>query len=58
VDYLRQASESGPVEVFVCWEGDFEATLRVRGERTIPSLADVDDWLPELMFTRIARLAD
>jgi hypothetical protein len=51
---LRQASEAGPVEVFVCWEGDYAVTPQVQGERAISSLADEDDWLQELTFTRIA----
>ncbi len=57
VQYLRKASEAGPVEVFVCWEGDYAVSPRIQGERAISSLAEDDDWLQELTFTRIARLA-
>jgi hypothetical protein len=58
VQYIRQAAEAGPVEVFVCWEGDYAETASVRGERAIVSLADEDDWLQELTFTRIPQLAN
>jgi hypothetical protein len=57
VQYLRDAAKAGPVEVFVCWEGDYGEAARVRSDRSVESLASEDDWLEELTFTRIARLA-
>jgi hypothetical protein len=55
VEYIRQALVAGPVEVFVCWEGEYEEVARVRAERPLDSLAGDDDWLHELTFTRIAK---
>jgi hypothetical protein len=57
VEYIRQALVAGPVEVFVCWEGEYEEVARVRAERPLDSLVGDDDWLHELTFTRIAKLA-
>lgn len=56
VQYIGEAAEAGPVEVFVCWEGDYEKTANARWERSVASLAGEDDWLQELTFTRISQL--
>lgn len=56
VAYIRRAVHIGPVEVFVCWEGDYEKAPQVRGERSLDALVSDDEWLQELVFTRIARL--
>lgn len=53
VRYIRQAAATGPVEVFVCWEGDYAATPRVRGDHTLAAVAGDEAWLEELTFTRI-----
>lgn len=55
VEYIGEAAKAGPVEVFVCWEGDYEKAANARSERSVASLADGDDWLQELAFTRIRR---
>jgi hypothetical protein len=57
VEYIRRAVQVGPVEVFVCWEGDYGKAAHVRGERSPEALASDEEWLQELVFTRIARLA-
>jgi hypothetical protein len=57
LQYIEQAAAMGPVEVFVCWEGEWAELPRMRAERTFASLAGEDDWLEELTLTRIPRLA-
>ena len=57
VAYLREAAKAGPVEVFVCWEGDYAKAALLRSEQSVASLAGGDDWLEELTFTRIPPLA-
>ena len=57
LQYIEQAAATGPVEVFVCWEGDWTDNPRHRSERSFASLAGEDDWLEELTLTRIAGLA-
>jgi hypothetical protein len=57
VEYIRRLSAAGPVELFVCWDGDYERTARQRAERSTASLATDDEWLQELTFTRIAKHA-
>jgi hypothetical protein len=54
VEYIRRASLAGPLEIFVCWEGDYEKAARVRLERSADALSG-DDWLQELTFTRVSR---
>jgi len=44
--YIGQASATGPVEVFVCWEGDYAAV-------TLAAFAGDEAWLEELTFTRL-----
>ena len=51
--YIGQASATGPVEVFVCWEGDYAAAPRVRGEPTLAAFGCDEAWLEELTFTRL-----
>lgn len=55
VEYVRRAALAGPVEIFVCWEGDYEKAARVCLERHADALSG-DDWLEELTFTRVPRL--
>jgi hypothetical protein len=57
VAYLREAARAGPVEVFVCWEGDYAKAALLQSERSVASLAGGDDWLEELTFTRITPFA-
>jgi hypothetical protein len=54
VQYIGEAARTGPVEVFVCWEGDWGKPAIAQLEHSVASLAGQDDWLEELSFTRIA----
>jgi hypothetical protein len=56
VQYIGEVARAGPVEVFVCWEGDWGKTAIAQLEHSAASLADKEDWLEELTFTRIAQL--
>jgi hypothetical protein len=44
--YIGQASATGPVEVFVCGEGEYPAV-------TLAAFAGDEAWLEELTFTRL-----
>ena len=57
IDYIQLAVARGPVEVFVCWEGEWAASPRVRAQRSLDSMASESDWLEELTFTSIPGLA-
>jgi len=57
VQYIGDAADTGPVEVFVCWEGDWDKAAVAQLEHSVASLAENDDWLEELRFTRIPQLA-
>jgi hypothetical protein len=56
VQYIGDAAKAGPVEVFVCWEGDYTRAAIARSERSVASLAGEDDWLQELTLTRVPRV--
>ena len=56
IEYINQASMAGLVELFVCWEGEYQEGARERAERTADSLGSDDEWLQELTFTRIPKL--
>lgn len=53
LQYIEQAAARGPVEVFVCWEGEWAELPRMRAERSLASLAGEYEWLEELTLTRI-----
>jgi len=55
--YIEQAAASGPVEVFVCWEGEWGESPRIRAQRPFASLPGGHDWLEELTLTCIPGLA-
>lgn len=47
-EYVRRADLAGPVEIFVCWEGDYARPPQVRAERAAAELAG-DDWLEHVL---------
>ena len=53
LQYLERAAATGPVELFVCWEGDWAKLPRTRADRSLASLRGDIDWLDELAFTRV-----
>jgi hypothetical protein len=53
VQYIERTAATSPVEVFVCWEGDWARLPSIRAERSLTSLRSDFDWLEELTFTRI-----
>ena len=53
LQYLERAAATGPVELFVCWEGDWAKLPRTRADRSLASLRADLDWLDELAFTRV-----
>jgi hypothetical protein len=53
LQYIERTAATSPVEVFVCWEGDWARLPSIRAERSLTSLRSDFDWLEELTFTRI-----
>jgi hypothetical protein len=53
ISYIAQATVSGTVELFVCWEGDWQKAPRERLELTLEDLRDTNRWFRELVFMMV-----
>jgi len=53
--YLSTAARGGPLEMFVCWDGDWESPPLRRMELESPDLIGSDAWITEGTFTRVPR---
>jgi len=55
--YLADASGMGPLEMYVCWDGDWETTPLRHLRMAPPELGSSDEWIAEGSFTLIQRAA-
>jgi len=51
--YLADATLRGPVELFVCWDGDYAEDPRQRIQLQAKELAGRDDWLEDRTFVEV-----
>ena len=55
--YLRSVARTDALELFACWEGDYSEAPASRATRSLDELETSDEWLDELAWTRIPKLA-
>jgi hypothetical protein len=51
--YANAALRAGPVELYVCWNGDAEESLVQQLEFSVQDLIDREDWLEEGTHVRL-----
>jgi hypothetical protein len=55
VTYVNKAIENGSLELFVCWEGDWEKEPEQRLSLRPEDLMETDKWHHELIYAKISK---
>ena len=53
ISYVAQAATSGAVELFVCWEGDWQESPKERLKFKLEEFREPERWYRELVFISI-----